>query len=400
MPRGVLAIATLMAFAIWAPLLAVPPVESVLADELRVSHALTSLLFTGPIFMLALIAIPAGFLADRFGIRRVIGAGAVLVAAGSALRGVAPNYAVLLLFTLLYGGGLGLAFPNLPKLARHCGARQRAYITIGVFTASILASGAFALLLTRPFIYPLTDSFRSVAFAWAAPAIVASVLWWVFIKEPPCQSAGVESIAFDLAALRRVVMHRDLWLVAVVFWLHNFFLYTFVGWMPEFLVSIGARPDLAGTISSTLFWLAIPSVLLLSQVSNRLGRRKPFLWFPGIVLIAIAVWALYLNIPMSWALMVISGVATSVRFSTLLSVPVEIVTPREAGSASGLVMAVGYIGALVGPLVGGLILDRTGSYHWIFLSLAIVSVITTLAALLVPETGHKGKRDKADRPIR
>ena len=113
-PRGVLRIATLMAFAIWAPLLAVPPLESVLADKLGVSHALTSLLFTGPILMLALIAIPAGFLADRFGLRVTVGAGIIVVALGSALRGIASTYPVLLAFTMLYGAGLGLGFPNLP----------------------------------------------------------------------------------------------------------------------------------------------------------------------------------------------------------------------------------------------------------------------------------------------
>jgi CP family cyanate transporter-like MFS transporter len=391
MPGSVLAIALLTAFATWAPLLIVPPLEADIAAVLNISHAQGSLLLSGPILVLALAAIPAGFLADRFGLKKTIGAGIVVIALGSGLRGVVSTFAALMAFTLLYGLGIGLAFPNLPKLARHCGARARAYITVGLFSSAVLGSGAVVLVLTRPLIYPLTGSFQGTALVWAVPAVVAAVLWWALIKDPPCETAGVESMAFDLAALRRVVTRSELWLVAALFFLHNFFLYTFIGWEPEYLVSLGATPSLASSITSAGFWVGIPSVMALTQLSNRLGRRKPFLWVPSIVLGICAAWSLCVSVPLSWALMALVGISTSVRFSTILSLPVEITSAREGGSAAGLVMAVGYIGALAGPLTGGLILDRMEKYNLIFISLAAVSALTIIVSFLVLETGHKGK---------
>ena len=83
------------------------------------------------------------------------------------------------------------------------------------------------------------------------------------------------------------------------------------------------------------------------------------------------------------------GVAAAIRFATILALPVEIVGPAQAGSASGLVISVGYTGALVGPLIGGLIIDSTQSYDWVFWGLAIVSAITVGVAFVVPETGSR-----------
>jgi CP family cyanate transporter-like MFS transporter len=96
--------------------------------------------------------------------------------------------------------------------------------------------------------------------------------------------------------------------------------------------------------------------------------------------------ALLINPTLSWVLVLFAGAANAIRFSTILSLPLEMVDPRQAGMASGMVMSVGYIGALVGPLIGGIILDSTGSYEWIFLSLVIVSALATVLVFLLPET--------------
>ncbi len=340
--------------------------------------------------MLAMVAIPGGFLADKIGLKKAIGIGIIVLAIGASLRNIPANFTDLLIFTLIYGIGLGICFPNLPKLARHCAPREQANVTLGIFTVAILVSGALSLSITRPFLYPITNSFYGVFLISGLPAVLVVFLWWFLVKDPPCESSGVETVKFDLSALRKLVRRNDLWLAATLFFLHNIVLYTWVGWVPQFLTSIGAKPDIAGLITGVILISGIPSVLFLTRLSTQLGRRKPFL-ISCTVLLTFACYAILLvNIPFSWLLMVFSGMATSLRFAMILALPVEMVTPGQAGSASGLVMSVGYIGAIAGPLVGGIILDTTGSYYWIFLSLAIVSVVTIAIAFIVPETGNKG----------
>jgi MFS transporter, CP family, cyanate transporter len=387
MPWQVLCIALLMAFGMWMPLSVTPVVEDIIEKQLAVSHALTALLFSAPVAMLALVAIPGGFLADKIGIKKAIGAGIVILATGSALRGISTDYASLLGFTLVYGLGLGLSFPNLPKLARNCTTRDRSNITVGLFTTAILVSGALALAIIRPVIYPLTHSFQGAFFISSIPAMLAAVLWWLFIHDPPCEIAGEQAVNVGLASLRKVITRPDLWLVAVLFLTHNFVLYTILGWMPSFLTSIGVVVAYAGLDTSVIFWAGAVSIILLTQLSTRLGRRKPFIWGPSILLIITSLVALVIDAQASWYLMILIGLATAIRFTMIITLPVELVGPGHAGSASGLVMSVGYIGALAGPVLSGLILDSTHSFHWIFISMAIVSAVTAILAFIIPETG-------------
>ena len=388
LPREVLAIALLLAFGVWLPIFVIPPLQDVIGQALAISHARTALTYSAPVAVLALVAIPGGILADALGLKKAIGIGAVLLGAGAALRGVSGGFTSLIIYTLLYGLGLGVCFPNLPKLARHCSTRERSNVTVGVFTLAVLLSGALALAITRPVIYRVTGSFEGVLFVSGFPAILAAILWWTFIKDPPCETAGTEPVRFSLKALRQLMARGDLLLAAALFLLHNVVLYTWIGWMPAYLVSIGASHQVSGLITSVALWVGVPSVLLLSRLSARLGRRKPFLWGPTLLLTVASYAVLLVNVPLAWVLMFFAGIGTSIRFATILSLPVEMVEPGQGGAATGLMMSIGYIGALVGPLVGGYIIDKTGSYNWVFISLAIVSAATVAVCFIIPETGR------------
>ncbi len=389
MPGKVLGIALLMAFGMWLPLTVVPVVADIIEQQLSISHTLTALLFSAPVAMLALTAIPGGFLADKIGIKKAVGIGVVILASGSALRGLSSDFLTLLVFTLVYGIGLGLSFPNLPKLARHCTPREQSNITVGMFTSAILISGALSIATIRPVIYPITHSFQGVFFISSIPAILVVLLWWIFIHDPPCESAGIQAVNFGLASFRKIITNSGLWLVSALFFTHNVVLYTILGWMPSFLASIGAKVSIAGLITSIIFLVGTVSVLSLTRLSTKLGRRKPFLWGTSIVLIVASLGPLMINLPTSWILMSLIGLAAATRFTMILTLPVEMVSPEHSGSASGLVMSVGYLGALTGPIIGGIILDTTHGYQWIFISLAIVSAVTTGIAFVIPETGAK-----------
>ena len=55
--------------------------------------------------MLIAVAIPGGWLGDRIGARKTVALGAVVMAAGSLMRGFAGTFHLLMAFTVLYGIG-------------------------------------------------------------------------------------------------------------------------------------------------------------------------------------------------------------------------------------------------------------------------------------------------------
>ena len=87
--------------------------------------------------------------------------------------------------------------------------------------------------------------------------------------------------------------------------------------------------------------------------------------------------------------MAVAGIINILRFNTLLSLPVEIMPKEHAGVAGGVVVAIGYIGAVIGPSMTGQILDITGSFQIVFVILAVLSLITMGLTFLIPSDSEK-----------
>ena len=255
----------------------------------------------------------------------------------------------------------------------------------------ILSGGALALAITMHFIFPITGTFQGVFRVWSIPPIVAAGLWWILVKEPPRSGISDESAVKGSFHFHRVLRNKNLWLVAGLFLLHNFFFYSWAGWVPELMRLKGATASLAGVITSISMWAGAPALFFMPRLAYKLGVRKPFLWIPGIVLALAALSVIHVTIPVSWLLMALVGVANVTRFTTILALPVEMMPREDVGVASGIVLSLGYTGGVLGTLVGGYILDITGSLDHSFLILAGLSVVTVGIALKVPETGPKAR---------
>ena len=134
-----------------------------------------------------------------------------------------------------------------------------------------------------------------------------------------------------------------------------------------------------------------PTLFLMPRLAYKLGVRKPFVLIPAIVLALGALGALYTNIPLSWPLMAIVGIANVTRFGTILALPPEIMPHKEVGTASGLVLSVGYLGGIIGPLIGGRVLDVTGNLNQSLILLIGISITTAVLAYRLRETGPRAR---------
>ena len=82
----------------------------------------------------------------------------------------------------------------------------------------------------------------------------------------------------------------------------------------------------------------------------------------------------------SWFLMAVAGVANIVRFVSLLALSTEITAKERVGTAAGIVLSVGYTGAIIGPPISGYIFDLTNNLDLSFLSLIPMSIAATIIA--------------------
>ncbi len=329
---------------------------------------------------------------DRIGVRKATGIGIILLAVGAMLRGTADSTSSLLIFTFIYGAGLGWCYPNLAKTVSAWVPQQRAGMAMGVLTAGIMIGCGLALAFTMSVIFPITNTFQGVFFIWGIAPIAAAIVWWVVVKQPPHSVIHTQSARTDNISFRRILRNKHIWLLSALLFLLNMFFYTWSGWAPTLLMLKQATPEMAGLLSSVAIWVGIPTGFLMPRLAYKLGLRKPFLWMPAIALAAAALGARTITLDMSWIIMVVVGVAVMTQWAILLALPVEMVPKEQVGAASGLVLSIGYIGGVIGPLIGGRILDITGGLNLSLLVLVGVSVAMIGIAFMLPETGSAKKR--------
>jgi CP family cyanate transporter-like MFS transporter len=366
--------------------------EHIIREELILSHAQASLLFTLPFVIFAAMAIPSGLLADRIGIRKGIGIGVIILVVGSLMRSTSTSFTTLLAFTCLYGIGFTLIYPNLPKLVGTLFPREKAGLATGIYVTGISLGPALALAITLTLIYPVTNTFQGTIFMWTIPAIAASILWWIAAREPLSSPTQNQPVGKGYKLFPSVCKNGNIWLVGLMLFFLNVQYYTWSAWTPALLMQKGASPDLAAAITSVRSWAGIPFVFIIPWASYKVGLRKPFIWTCTIVT-ALASWsAIYIPVPLFWPLMAVLAITGTAIFSMILALPVEMVSKESVGAAGGIILSIGYIGALVGPWAAGLILDTTETLYLALIMLVGVAVALTCIAFIMPETGPKAKK--------
>jgi cyanate permease len=317
------------------------------------------------------------------------------MAAGSFLRGAATDYVHLYLFTGFFGLGFTMVFPNLPKIARAWFPREKVGLATGIYTTGIALGGTIPYVTTLTFILPITNTSQGVFYFWSVPAIAASVLCWVAVKEapPPGERSPMKDRYNDLSP--GVLKDKNLWLVAFILFANCVHFYVWVSWTPALMILRGAPPELASAITSMRGWVGLPSIFLVPFFSYRLGLRKPFLWASGLLLAFASFWAIYISIPWGWLLMVVVGIPISGSFSMILALPAELSGKASIGSASGMVLSIGYVGGLIGPWLAGYLFEVSGTLDWALIALFVIGLIWALIACIIPETGRRRRLREA-----
>lgn len=382
-----LACAWLLGFSMYSGLLCVPPMVHVIREEFGMTNAQVGLLMSLPLAALAVAAIPAGTLADRIGIKKATVIGAAMVSAGGFLRGAASDYVLLYLSTGLFGLGFTLIFPNLPKIVHAWFGREKAGVATGIYTTGIALGGTIPYVITLPFILPITQSSQGVFYVWSAPAAVAFVLCWIVLDEPKRAEAQTTPQRGDMPL--KVLKDRNLWLASLLMFANCLHFYLWVSWAPSLMVLKGATPEVASAIASMRGWFGMLGMFLVPLFSYRIGLRKPFLWGSGLLLGCAALWAIVMPLAWGWVLMSAVGFVISGSFAMKLALPSELSRGGAIGSASGMILSIGYLGGLIAPWLAGYLFDLSNSLNLPLMGLFVIGLAWGFIGTLLPETGRR-----------
>jgi MFS transporter, CP family, cyanate transporter len=336
-------------------ILATPPVIPLLHDDFHLSQTEIGIL-TGLVPVLfAIAAIPGSLLIARLGALQTLIIGLLFTAIGSALRGAAPNVALLYLTTIVMGFGVAVMQPAMPPLVRQW-LPNRIGLATAVYTNGLLIGEILPVALTIPVVLPMLDgSWRWSMVFWSVPVLAIAVL--ALFMTPGKNVAPAPA----MPARKWWPDWKDplVWRLGLMMGTINAIYFTTNAFLPDYLSHHG-RSDLISAGLTALNLGQLPASFILLAAAGRFERH---LW-PYVVCGALGI-AGALAVGLSSGIMVIVGAgilgfAAAAILILMLSLPPLLAPPEDVHRLSAAMFTISYSCAVVVPIISGLAWDMTG----------------------------------------
>jgi MFS transporter, ACS family, glucarate transporter len=354
-----------------------------ITEDLNLSASSTGLLLSSFFAGYAIMQLPGGWLADRFGARKVLIASVIVWSIFTGLTGAAWSLASMVIIRFLFGIGEGGFQPSSSKIISQVFPEEMRARAMSIMLSS---AGIIALIIPILSVGLLTTiGWRTTFVIMGAIGVIIAVLYWYFIKIPNNDEAlntqnsmGVQQGSFKL--LFKTPLMLNLFIAYFSLYAVNWGLAT---WIPTYLVNV------RGLNLVSLGWLqTIPGVAQLLGIYlsgyfiDKLakGREK----------IAGAVTCICISI-LLYLMFTASSVTSFIIYQTIIMLIISFVVillpaivlknlPSSlAGSSMGLVNTGGQLAGFITPLAIGFIVDAfNGSFNaafWMLIAFAFICAV-------------------------
>lgn len=359
------------------------PLAPFLQGHLSVTREQIGLLTTA-LFLGSIVAIlPAGWAADRFGVRGMFAAGLALITLGVLAMAVAPSYAFLLAATAFSGVGNGIALPPTTRAIMNWFPQRTRAVAMSIKQTGVALAGAI-VAWTLPSL-ATAWGWRGALAAIACATLAGAAISYAVYRDP----AGPRGDGTRVARprLATIVRSRPLVLASCAAGIYGLVQLSLVSFMVLFLTEVFRYPVvLAGLL---LGWAQMAGVLarvMWGGISDAVfgGRRRIVLMIIGLLTTCVTV-SLSL-LPGDAPLWLVAGLVVGVGLSAIgwngvhMTFIAEVAGRELSATAAAFSLLLTYIGIMVGPPLFGRIVDATGSYA---LALQALAVLTALAVLIL-----------------
>lgn len=317
------------------------------------------------------MSIPFGFLAEKYGEKKMIISAFLLAFAGALGFAQFPTFNVFIVSLFTIGSGMAALQVVINPLLRVSGGEVN-YAFNSVMGQLVFGLASFispqmytyfvtnidAGNVTKPFIGMMTSlvpkamSWVSVYWAFALIAILMVALI-SFVRFPKVELQDDEKVGSKDSYLE---LFKNKYVI-----LYFLGIFAYVGseqgisyWMSKFLkIYHDVNPDVAGADAVSYFWGLMTIGGMLGLVLMKLYDSKPILrWFTILAMICVAI-GLFADVQTSLWSFPMSGFFLSVMFPVIVSLGLNSV-PKHHGSFAGILMTGIAGGAIVQLLIGAI----------------------------------------------
>ena len=373
--------------------LAIPPLIPFFQPELELTYSqvgsIMSFLYLGAILM----SLPAGWITDRLGVKKTIVFSLIFSGFFVALLGLIESYLAAVFFTFLVGLGYGMSNPPTTKGIMVLASDGNRGLAMSAKQTGVPIAGGLAAAVLPPLALLISWKF---SFVLAGAAIfLAGLLSQVLYRSAKEQNPLSRTVAEEVPRREwgKILKNRNMILLSVAgafcaLVQSSLFTYTIL-YLKDARGFELIRAALCltlmngGGILGRIFW---------GILSDRLfrGSRKIVLQLL-VSLIFLITLVLALDLPLSplvlTSILFVLG-ASAIGWNGVYHAFIGEMSGKEmAGRATGLAMAIVFMGGAMGPILFGRIVDAYHSYRaaWFFLCAAMAGAFVVYG--LIQETG-------------
>ena len=337
--------------------------------------------------------IPAGLLADRFGRKRIMVSGLVLIILSSIGAGTANSYAWLIFARILGGIGSALYMISATTWVVQVSAGESRGRYMSLYTGLVFAGTAFG-----PTIGGYTAARFGLSapfFAWAALGI-AGLIATLPLKEP-ADSPQAERSKMRMKDILSILSNRSFMLVNCAV-LALFFLRTGVrGTLVPLYASLnlGLSEERIGILLTVAAVATAVCTFPSGWLSDKVGRKRPMmacLFLSGVAALLIPSQESLAGL---MGIMAFYGVATGLQGS-MAAWPADVAPKGKLGTSMGVYRVMADIGMVLGPITATYVADYTGHLTITFMPFLAPAILGFVAGVLVIWAKDPARRRHAE----
>src|SRR5438132_7026545 len=393
---------------------------AVFQPELGLTNTQVGLIFSAFAYPYLAFQIAGGWVADKFGARRALTVFAILWSSATVLMGLANSLSGMILGRVLLGIGVS-ALPVATRAMSNWMPAEKRGFAQGI-------THAFARLgntLTPPLVGILLIPYvgwRGSFVVVGAASFLWAIAWFFYFRDDPAEHPAITAADLERLPKKRVKtaarvpfgrLAARMTPVTIVYFCYGWTLWFFLAWIPSyFLHSYNLKLSSSSLFASGVFLGGTLGDFLGGIASDRIFERTHSRTKARRNLIVVGF--LISTVFMAPVLMVhnLTVIVLSLSLAFFFSeftvgafwaIPMDI-APRYSGFASGFMNSGSALAAIVSPLIGGYIIDKTGNWSNTFIAgIALLLIGAIIAFWMKPddevEDPADGERVTAHAPL-
>jgi sugar phosphate permease len=360
--------------------------NTTIAREFGFSQTEMGLLLSAFLWPYALANLPAGWLVDRFGPKKMFSWGVGLWSTFTVMAGFVNGYSMFYTLRVLLGISESPFFTSGIKIThRWFSDKERALPTSIINTGSQIANAVAPPILT---VLLLTLGWRGMFIAIGLAGIPLLLVWLKFYRNPSereeqsihanaqrVQPSVVEANGNN-ASWAALFKHKTTWFMVIGNFSIMFTIWVYLTWLPGYLEkSLGFSLKQTGWLAAIPFFAGILGVLCGGSISDRLirrgvntitARKVPIVVGAAMAACFVAPVPFVHSTALSIGLLSVGYFFSQLPQGVIWTLASDIAPKEQVASMGAIQNFGGFLGAACAPIVTGVILDATGQFTNVF----------------------------------